>query len=48
MNKNRLYVSLVYLYDFVAENKDEYSQDIGEIVYALSNRGPTSFGGSYA
>ena len=36
MNKNRLYLSLVYLYDFVAENKDEYSQDIGEIIYALS------------
>lgn len=39
MNKNRLYVSLAYLYDFVAENKDEYSQNIGEIVYALSTEG---------
>lgn len=37
--KNRLYVSLAYLYDFVAENKDEYSQNIGEIVYALSTEG---------
>ena len=39
MNKNRLYVSLVYLYDFVTENKDEYSQNIGEIIYALSTEG---------
>lgn len=39
MNKNRLYVSIVYLYDFVSERNDEYAQQIGEMVYALSTEG---------